>query len=57
MVQQMLHGSHYIGNGMVAHFEQGEVWRKVFGPFFVYLNATKDISQSYNLWTDAKKQV
>ncbi|XP_042065102.1 probable rhamnogalacturonate lyase B isoform X2 [Salvia splendens] len=52
----MLHGSHYIGNDMVAHFEQGEVWRKVFGPFFVYLNATKDVSQSYNLWTDAKKQ-
>lgn len=53
----MLHGSHYIGNDMVAHFEQGEVWRKVLGPFFVYLNTTADVSQAYNLWTDAKKQV
>ncbi|XP_057794981.1 probable rhamnogalacturonate lyase B [Salvia miltiorrhiza] len=52
----MFHGSHYIGDDMVAHFEQGEVWRKVLGPFFVYLNTTKDVSQSYNLWTDAKKQ-
>ncbi|KAL0310725.1 UNVERIFIED_CONTAM: hypothetical protein Sangu_2367200 [Sesamum angustifolium] len=52
----MFHGSHYIGNDMVAHFEEGETWRKVFGPFFVYLNATTDVSKAYNLWLDAKKQ-
>ncbi|KAK4386705.1 hypothetical protein Sango_2541100 [Sesamum angolense] len=52
----MFHGSHYIGNDMVAHFEEGETWRKVFGPFFVYLNATMDVSKAYNLWLDAKKQ-
>ncbi|KAL0300837.1 UNVERIFIED_CONTAM: hypothetical protein Sradi_6360500 [Sesamum radiatum] len=53
---EMFHGSHYIGNDMVAHFEEGETWRKVFGPFFVYLNATTDVSKAYNLWLDAKKQ-
>lgn len=42
---------------MIAHFEEGETWRKVFGPFFVYLNATTDVSKAYNLWLDAKKQV
>ncbi|XP_073314087.1 uncharacterized protein [Primulina huaijiensis] len=52
----MIHGSHYIGNDMIAHFEEGETWRKVFGPFFVYLNTTTDVSKAYNLWLDAKKQ-
>ncbi|KAI3466562.1 hypothetical protein Pfo_023225 [Paulownia fortunei] len=52
----MFHGSHYIGNDMIAHFEEDETWRKVFGPFFVYLNSTTDVSKAYNLWLDAKKQ-
>ncbi|PIN22367.1 Rhamnogalacturonan endolyase [Handroanthus impetiginosus] len=52
----MFHGSHYIGNDMIAHFEEGETWRKVFGPFFVYLNATTDVSKAYYLWLDAKNQ-
>ncbi|XP_073128338.1 uncharacterized protein [Henckelia pumila] len=52
----MMHGSHYIGNDMIAHFEDGETWRKVFGPFFVYLNTTTDVSKAYNLWLEAKKQ-
>lgn len=42
---------------MVANFEQGESWRKVFGPFFVYLNTTTDVSLAHDLWVDAKKQV
>lgn len=53
----MFHGSHYIGTDMLAHFEEGETWSKVFGPFFVYLNSTTDLSKAYKLWTDAKKQV
>ncbi|XP_057512863.1 rhamnogalacturonate lyase B-like [Actinidia eriantha] len=52
----MLHGTHYIGTDILAHFEEGETWRKVFGPFFVYLNSTPDVSNAYNLWTEAKKQ-
>lgn len=53
----MFHGGHYIGNDMIAHFQQGEAWTKVFGPVFVYLNSTTDVSKAYNLWLDAKKQV
>lgn len=54
---QMFHGTHYIGNEILAHFQEGEAWRKVFGPIFVYLNSTSDASKAYNLWIDAKKQV
>ncbi|KAL5775330.1 hypothetical protein ACOSP7_012887 [Xanthoceras sorbifolium] len=52
----MFHGTHYIGDGILAHFQEGESWRKVFGPFFVYLNSTPNVSNAYNLWIDAKKK-
>ncbi|KAL7244204.1 hypothetical protein ACSBR1_016439 [Camellia fascicularis] len=52
----MFHGTHYIGVNILAHFEEGETWRKVFGPFFVYLNSTPHVSNAHNLWIDAKKQ-
>ncbi|KAK1375118.1 Rhamnogalacturonan endolyase [Heracleum sosnowskyi] len=52
----MFHGTHYIGDDISAHFEEGETWRKVLGPFFVYLNSTPSVSKAYNLWSDAKKQ-
>ncbi|XP_059636145.1 probable rhamnogalacturonate lyase B [Cornus florida] len=52
----MFHGTHYIGIDILAHFEEGETWRKVFGPVFVYLNATADATKAHNLWFDAKKQ-
>lgn len=57
LVYQMFHGTHYIGEDIMAHFKDGETWRKVFGPFFVYLNSTPNISNAHNLWLDAKKQV
>lgn len=57
LVEQMLHGKHFIGEEILAHFEKGETWRKVFGPFFMYLNSTPKVSNAHNLWTDAKKQV
>ncbi|KAJ7967711.1 Rhamnogalacturonate lyase [Quillaja saponaria] len=52
----MFHGTHYIGNDILAHFGEGETWRKVFGPFFVYLNSTPNVSNASNLWSDAKRQ-
>ncbi|XP_038690529.1 rhamnogalacturonate lyase-like [Tripterygium wilfordii] len=52
----MFHGTHFIGDDILAHFQDGETWRKVFGPFFVYLNSTPNVSNAYNLWIDAKKQ-
>lgn len=53
----MFHGTHYIGDEILAHFQEGEEWRKTFGPFFVYLNSTNNVSNAYNLWEDDKKQV
>ncbi|XP_056159728.1 probable rhamnogalacturonate lyase B [Syzygium oleosum] len=52
----MCHSTHYIGDDILAHFGEGETWRKVFGPFFVYLNSTNKASNAHNLWSDAKKQ-
>ncbi|XP_068323452.1 uncharacterized protein [Pyrus communis] len=46
----MLHGTHYIGEDILAHFEEGETWTKVFGPFFVYLNSTPDRLIEETLW-------
>lgn len=57
VVEQMFQGTHYLGLDMVAQFEEGETWKKVFGPIFIYLNSTPDTSKAHNLWTDAKKQV
>ncbi|KAG2688325.1 hypothetical protein I3760_09G090300 [Carya illinoinensis] len=52
----MFHGTHFIGDDILAHFQRGETWRKVFGTFFIYLNSTSKVSNAYNLWTDANKQ-
>ncbi|KAJ8761828.1 hypothetical protein K2173_004677 [Erythroxylum novogranatense] len=52
----MFHGTHYIGDDIVAQFQPGEEWRKVFGPIFVYLNSTPYVSEANKLWSDAKKR-
>ncbi|OWM85559.1 hypothetical protein CDL15_Pgr028982 [Punica granatum] len=52
----MLQGTHYIGEDIIAQFEEGETWKKVFGPFFIYLNSTSSTSNAHNLWEDAKNQ-
>lgn len=54
---QMFHGTHYIGDDIVANFREGEAWRKVFGPVFIYLNSTPSVSKAHHLWIDAKRQV
>lgn len=53
----MFHGTHYIGEDIVASFIEEEAWRKVLGPIFIYLNSTSTLSDVHNLWIDAKKQV
>ncbi|RZR93858.1 hypothetical protein BHM03_00022420, partial [Ensete ventricosum] len=35
----------------------GEYWKKVFGPVFIYLNSASEKSAPMLLWEDAKKQV
>ncbi|KAK3039680.1 LOW QUALITY PROTEIN: hypothetical protein RJ639_027021 [Escallonia herrerae] len=46
----MFHGTHYIGTDLLTKFEQGETWRKVFGPFFVYLNSIPDRLYEVSAW-------
>ncbi|KAF8724805.1 hypothetical protein HU200_020743 [Digitaria exilis] len=46
-------GPHYIGKDMVIVFEDGEYWKKVLGPVFVYLNSGHPDSKR-DLWEDAK---
>ncbi|KAI3859554.1 hypothetical protein MKX03_024008 [Papaver bracteatum] len=51
--------SHYAGDELSPKFGNGEPWKKVFGPVFVYLNsappAEKDLYTA--LWKDAKAQL
>ncbi|XP_025810179.1 rhamnogalacturonate lyase B-like isoform X2 [Panicum hallii] len=46
-------GPHYVGRDMVIQFEEGEYWKKVLGPVFIYLNSG-DPNCKRDLWEDAK---
>ncbi|KAM1039167.1 hypothetical protein ACFX13_034483 [Malus domestica] len=50
--------SHYVGRGFGLTFAEGEAWKKVFGPVFVYLNSDIPSSNaSFSLWENAKEQM
>ncbi|CAA6663094.1 unnamed protein product [Spirodela intermedia] len=52
--------AHYAGDDLVPKFRNGEHWKKVFGPIFIYLNSTErgaDDSHRSILWQDAEKQM
>lgn len=50
--------AHYTGEDLVPKFSEGEAWKKVFGPVFVYLNSSiDDHNDPLWLWQDAKSQV
>lgn len=53
----MFGSSHYSGEDNVSRFRNGEYWKKVFGPVFIYLNSALEKSDLKLLWDDAKKQV
>ena len=54
---QMFFGTHYIGKYMVAKIADGESWKKVLGPVFIYLNSSpKSGNNLQALWEDAKAQ-
>ncbi|RLN30234.1 hypothetical protein C2845_PM05G26790 [Panicum miliaceum] len=46
-------GPHYVGRDMVIQFEEGEYWKKVLGPVFIYLNSG-DPNCKRDIWEDAK---
>ncbi|CAK9177745.1 unnamed protein product [Ilex paraguariensis] len=49
--------SHYAGMDLVVKFETGEIWKKVLGPVFSYLNSVPDEADALSLWDDAKEQM
>ncbi|KAL2537903.1 Rhamnogalacturonate lyase family protein [Forsythia ovata] len=53
----MFISAHYAGIDLVPKFGDGEPWKKVFGPVFIYLNSAMEGDDSLSLWEDAKKQV
>ncbi|XP_066341864.1 uncharacterized protein [Miscanthus floridulus] len=49
----MFMGTHYVGKYMVPNIDDGEEWKKVLGPVFIYLNSGPSRA---DLWEDAKAQ-
>ncbi|KAH7567627.1 hypothetical protein JRO89_XS07G0107800 [Xanthoceras sorbifolium] len=53
----MFLSAHYAGEDLVLKLKQGEPWKKVFGPVFIYLNSLLDDNDPLWLWQDAKEQM
>jgi hypothetical protein len=53
----MFLSAHYAGDDLSPKFTNGEYWKKVHGPIFMYLNSSWDASDPTMLWEDAKVQV
>ncbi|CDP00941.1 unnamed protein product [Coffea canephora] len=53
----MFVSTHYGGTDLVVKFGEGEPWKKVFGPVFIYLNSASDENEAFKLWNDAKRQM
>ncbi|KAL9669009.1 hypothetical protein QQ045_006550 [Rhodiola kirilowii] len=52
----MFMSTHYAGEDITTSFRNGEPWKKVFGPVFVYLNSNNK-DPTMTLWDDAKRQM
>ncbi|XP_057495308.1 probable rhamnogalacturonate lyase B isoform X2 [Actinidia eriantha] len=55
-VLSMFVSTHYAGEDLGMKFRNGEAWKKVFGPVFIYLNSASNHQKSA-LWQDAKSQM
>ncbi|CAN6450839.1 unnamed protein product [Victoria cruziana] len=56
----MYHSAHYAGDDLVPKFRDGEPWKKVYGPVYIYLNSVvggSDYGPEFILWQDAKAQM
>ncbi|GAB4839482.1 hypothetical protein Ancab_029006 [Ancistrocladus abbreviatus] len=49
--------AHYSGEDLVPKFGDGELWKKVFGPVFIYCNSVARDADWHALWDDAKQQM
>ncbi|KAI8550226.1 hypothetical protein RHMOL_Rhmol06G0088000 [Rhododendron molle] len=55
----MFLSGHYAGDDLSPKIGQGEAWKKVFGPVFIYLNSVvggESGDDTLTLWEDAKTQ-
>lgn len=52
----MFTSAHYGGKDIDTAYRNGEPWKKVLGPSFVYLNSIPP-SDNNTAWLDAKAQV
>ncbi|OIT27777.1 PREDICTED: probable rhamnogalacturonate lyase B [Nicotiana attenuata] len=49
---------HYAGEDLVLKFQQGEPWKKVIGPVYLYLNSNASAKDNPSiLWDDAKNRM
>ncbi|KAJ4963099.1 hypothetical protein NE237_023038 [Protea cynaroides] len=48
---------HYSGQDLSMTIRDGEHWKKVFGPSFIYLNSAPAEGHVTKLWDDAKQQL
>ena len=53
----MFVSTHYAGKEVTMAFQEGETYKKVFGPVFVYLNSASSADDSLPLWSGAVQQV
>ena len=53
----MFVSTHYAGKEVTMAFQEGETYKKVFGPVFVYLNSVSPQEESVALWSDAVQKV
>ncbi|KAI3879855.1 hypothetical protein MKW92_043037 [Papaver armeniacum] len=49
--------SHYMGQDKIPMFGNGEPWKKVHGPVFIYLNSAPHDTNESTLWDDANEQL
>ncbi|KAF9604151.1 hypothetical protein IFM89_002826 [Coptis chinensis] len=54
---QVFISPHYMGQEGIPKFRNGEAWKKVFGPVFVYLNSGPPGTKRKTLWKDADNQM
>ncbi|KAK2374056.1 rhamnogalacturonate lyase [Trifolium repens] len=53
----MFVSTHYAGKTVTIEFKEGEAYKKVFGPIFIYLNSAPSKDKFKSLWSDAKQKL
>ncbi|XP_054808091.1 probable rhamnogalacturonate lyase B isoform X2 [Prosopis cineraria] len=56
-ILSMFMSMHFGGKDLAMEFREGETYKKVFGPVFVYLNSISSNVSTQTLWRDAVQQM